>query len=102
MTSKFNENIDERLKKFTEYLDRTNMDHKEYQIEGVRRCLVNELTPYPLENIRGGFIADEMGLGKTIMMITLMMLNEKENSLIILPPVLLEQWKNQIKKIKVK
>lgn len=98
MTSNFNEKIEERLKKFTEYLNRTKMDHKEYQLEGVRWCLINELRPYPLENIRGGFIADEMGLGKTIMVIGLMISNFKPKTLIVLPPVLINQWFMQILK----
>jgi len=96
MASKFNEKIEERLKRFTEYLNRTNMDHKEYQMEGVRWCLINELRPYPLENVRGGFIADEMGLGKTIMVIGLMLSNFKPKTLIVLPPVLINQWFIQI------
>lgn len=96
MSSKFNEKIDKCLIKFTEYLDRANMDHKEYQMEGVRWCLVNELRPFPPENIRGGFIADEMGLGKTIMVIGLMLTNFKPKTLIVLPPVLINQWFNQI------
>lgn len=96
MSSKFNENIDKRVEKFIEYLDRTNMDHKEYQIEGVRWCLVNELRPCPIENVRGGFIADEMGLGKTIMVIGVMLTNFKPKTLIVLPPVLINQWFMQI------
>lgn len=96
MTTNFNKKIEERLKRFTEYLNRTNMDHKEYQMEGVRWCLINELKHFPLENVRGGFIADEMGLGKTIMVIGLMLSNFKPRTLIVLPPVLINQWFTQI------
>jgi SNF2 family DNA or RNA helicase len=96
MNSKFNEMIEARLTKFTEYLNRTNMSHKEYQREGVKWCLRNELRYDPPSNVRGGFIADEMGLGKTIMVIGLMLANFKPKTLIILPPVLIEQWYNQI------
>jgi SNF2 family DNA or RNA helicase len=60
--------LDSRMELFTKYLDRTNMEHKEYQYEGVRWCLNNELRDDPPCDVRGGFIADEMGLGKTIMM----------------------------------
>jgi SNF2 family DNA or RNA helicase len=96
MTATFSEKIEKRLSRFIEYLNRSNMDHKEYQIEGVRWCLINELRPFPLENIRGGFIADEMGLGKTIMVIGLMLSNFKPRTLIVLPPVLINQWFTQI------
>jgi len=96
MTSNFNKKIEVRLQRFTEYLNRTNMDHKEYQMEGVRWCLINELRPDPPENIRGGFIADEMGLGKTIMVIGIMLANFKPRTLIVLPPVLINQWFIQI------
>jgi SNF2 family DNA or RNA helicase len=72
------------------------MNHNEYQREGVKWCLKNELRPDPPANIRGGFIADEMGLGKTIMVIGLMLANFKSNTLIVLPPVLIDQWFIQI------
>jgi SNF2 family DNA or RNA helicase len=81
---------------FKKYLNHTNMEHKEYQYEGVRWCLNNELRNKPPCNIRGGFVADEMGLGKTIMMIGLMYCNFLPHTLIILPPVLIDQWYIQI------
>ena len=43
-------------------------------------------------------MADEMGLGKTIMMIATIVCNFKMPTLIVLPNVLLEQWKEQIYK----
>ena len=53
--------IDERMDLFDKYLERTHMDKKQYQYDGVKWCLNNELgkaaTP---NNVRGGFIADEM------------------------------------------
>jgi SNF2 family DNA or RNA helicase len=96
MTSNFNKKIEVRLQRFTEYLNHSNMNHKEYQREGVKWCLNNELRPDPPANIRGGFIADEMGLGKTIMVIGLMLANFKPKTLIVLPPVLIDQWFIQI------
>jgi SNF2 family DNA or RNA helicase len=96
MTASFNEKIEVRLKQFTEYLNRSNMNHQEYQKKGVKWCLVNELRPDPPANVRGGFIADEMGLGKTIMVIGLMISNFKPKTLIVLPPVLIDQWFAQI------
>ena len=74
------------------------MDHKDYQYDGVRWCLNNELREDPPCNIRGGFIADEMGLGKTIMMIGLMLCNIVDHTLIVLPPILIDQWYVQIRK----
>ena len=94
--SNFTQQIDERMELFKKYLDRTNMDHKEYQYDGVRWILTNELRSNPVCNVRGGFIADEMGLGKTIMMIGTFLCNFVERTLIIVPPVLIDQWYVQI------
>ncbi len=90
--------LDSRMELFTKYLDRTNMEHKQYQHDGVRWCLNNELRDDPPCDVRGGFIADEMGLGKTIMMIGLMYCNFVPRTLIVLPPVLIDQWFVQIHK----
>lgn len=86
--------IESKIELFKQYLDRTNMEHKQYQMDGIRWCLTNELRPDPPANIRGGFIADEMGLGKTILMIGLCITNfsPKCPTLIVVPPVLLDQW----------
>jgi hypothetical protein len=96
MTTEFNDDIAARMQTFAAYLDRTGMDHKKYQEDGVRWCLENELRPDPPANVRGGFIADEMGLGKTIIMIGTFVANPVLKTLIILPPVLVEQWVAQI------
>jgi SNF2 family DNA or RNA helicase len=90
--------METRMGMFRKYLDKTGMDHKEYQYEGVRWCLNNELREDPPCNVRGGFIADEMGLGKTIMMIGLMYSNFVGRTLVILPPILIDQWFVQIYK----
>jgi SNF2 family DNA or RNA helicase len=88
--------IEQRMAQFGRYLDRTKMDHKQYQFDGLRWILNNELRPDPVCGVRGGFIADEMGLGKTIMMIGTMLCNFLEKTLIVVPPVLLDQWYVQI------
>ena len=84
--------VDGRMAIFDKYLDRTKMDKKQYQFDGVRWCLSNELNPNPVCGVRGGFVADEMGLGKTIMMIGTFLGNYLRRTLIILPPVLIDQW----------
>ena len=91
-------NIEERMIRFTNYLNRTGMDHKSYQYDGLSWILNNELSSTPLCGVRGGFIADEMGLGKTILMIGTLLCNFLERTLIIVPPVLMDQWYVQIYK----
>jgi SNF2 family DNA or RNA helicase len=88
--------IEERMAQFERYLDRTKLDHKQYQFDGVRWILNNELREDPVCGVRGGFIADEMGLGKTIMMIGTMLCNFLQKTLIVVPPVLIDQWYVQI------
>lgn len=90
--------MDMRMDMFKKYLDKSGMEHKDYQYDGVRWCLNNELREDPPCNVRGGFIADEMGLGKTIMMIGLMYTNFVAHTLIIVPPILIDQWFIQIYK----
>jgi len=96
MSKDLNAIFDKRMGMFDKYLDRTNLTHQDYQKEGVRWILSNELREDPVCNVRGGFIADEMGLGKTIMMIGTMLCNFVSNTLIVLPPALVDQWYIQI------
>ena len=49
--------------------------------------------------VYGGLLCDEMGLGKTIQMISLMLANPVNRTLIILPTNLIRQWQQEIKKI---
>ena len=97
MTTPMNDVVsEERMNGFSDYLNRTKMDHKQYQYDGVRFILYNELREDPVCNVRGGFIADEMGLGKTIMVIGVLLCNFLKRTLIVLPPVLIDQWNAQI------
>ena len=41
--------IETRMDMFKKYLDRTNMEHKQYQFDGVRFCLNNELRNDPID-----------------------------------------------------
>ena len=87
---------DERMERFKNYLDRNNMNHNQYQYDGLQWILNNEKNNDPVCSIRGGFIADEMGLGKTILMIGTMLCNFVSKTLIVVPPVLVNQWYIQI------
>jgi len=86
------------MQRFTNYLNKTNMDHKQYQYEGVSWLVSNETNDNNPHNVRGGFLADEMGLGKTIMMIGTFLENFVSNTLIVVPPILIDQWHSQILK----
>jgi len=86
-------NIKDKMKKFNILLDRANFSAKEYQQEGIEWCLKREL-----EKTKGGIVADEMGLGKTLTLIGLMFVNFKRRTLIVVPPVLLDQWAKEIYK----
>lgn len=81
---------------FQEYLAHSNLDSKEYQMKGVEWC--SEREKQTSLYCRGGIIADEMGLGKTIMMIGTILSNFSMPNLIILPVVLVEQWKAQFER----
>jgi SNF2 family DNA or RNA helicase len=94
----FDNKIDNCLRLFQKYLNNTNLQHKDYQYDGVKWCLINELRENPPNGVRGGFIADEMGLGKTIMMIGTFYSNFMLRTLVIVPPILMDQWFAQIYK----
>ena len=88
--------LEKRMELFEKFLERGKLTPQQYQKDGVKFMLNNELREDPVCNVRGGFIADEMGLGKTIMMIGLMLCNFVQRTLIIVPPVLVDQWYVQI------
>jgi SNF2 family DNA or RNA helicase len=81
---------------FNNYLNQSGLEEKEYQHEGVAWCYNNETSVDLL--VHGGFIVDEMGLGKTIIMIGLFVVHYLPRTLIVLPPVLIDQWYRQIEK----
>ena len=80
---------------FKQFINSSNLSYNEYQNTGVQWCSQREKDT---TMCKGGIIADEMGLGKTIMMIGNILQNFSTPNLIVLPVVLLEQWKEQFKK----
>jgi len=46
---------------------------------------------------RGGVLADEMGLGKTMVALALMLFHPKQHQLVVVPKVLLAQWRDVIR-----
>ncbi|KAI1811590.1 SNF2 family N-terminal domain-containing protein [Poronia punctata] len=66
---------------------------KPFQLQGLAWMRAMEKTSY-----KGGLLGDEMGLGKTIQAVSLIMSDypAKEPSLVLLPPVALGQWQDEI------
>ena len=92
-----NNHMSEYKKQFNSFdklLIKSGFGFKKHQFEGVQWCVKNETE----NDIKGGIIADEMGLGKTILMIGTMFLNQVKKTLIVLPPILIDQWHNEIYK----
>jgi SNF2 family DNA or RNA helicase len=91
------------IQRFHDFLTHAGLQHKDYQTEGIKFCLRNEMkrgggATSSDALVLGGIVADEMGLGKTIMMIGLTISNFKKRTLIVLPVALVKQWEQQILK----
>jgi SNF2 family DNA or RNA helicase len=87
-----NEKNEKTIEKFNKLLENSGYGFKQYQYDGAEWCTRCEASN------RGGIYADEMGLGKTFTMIAVMFINFKRRTLIVLPPVLIEQWIKELYK----
>jgi DNA repair protein RAD16 len=67
---------------------------KPFQLQGLDWMVKQEKSKF-----KGGLLGDEMGLGKTIQAVSLIMSDfpAKEPTLVLVPPVALMQWQNEIK-----
>jgi len=86
----FNKQLDRS--RFGTMLERSKMDVKPHQQQGVEWCINRELSPPAYGPVRGGIMADEMGLGKTVQMLGVMLSHFQRRTLILLPKSLIEQW----------
>ena len=66
---------------------------KPFQLQGLDWMIRQEQSQY-----KGGLLGDEMGMGKTIQAVSLIMSDfpAKDPSLVLVPPVALMQWQNEI------
>lgn len=64
-----------------------------YQREGVCWMLFRE---FQSKGPRGGFLCDEMGLGKTVQVISTLLGNPKQRTLVIVPKSIVNQWNEEI------
>jgi SNF2 family DNA or RNA helicase len=87
------------MERFDEYIQKSGLEPKSYQRDGVEFCLRREERSAGAVVV-GGIIADEMGLGKTIMMMGLILANlaAYRRTLIVVPVALIAQWVAQLKK----
>ena len=113
MDSKSEEIFKKHLKNAKEYSKFKKLVD-ETKVYGIPDDLTAELRPYQkmgyswlVQNIKYNFgciLADDMGLGKTIQVLTTILHFKEQNpydnepSLIIVPPTLLSNWENEIKK----
>ena len=77
---------------FNRFLKHGKLERKQHQYDAVEWCLERERN----STHQGGILADEMGLGKTIVMLGLLLCNYQRHTLVVLPVVLINQWREKI------
>jgi len=78
---------------YHQFVERFGLEDKPHQEYGVNWCLERERKRGPKgKGGHGGLIADEMGLGKTYQMMAVILCNLLQNTLIICPVALIDQW----------
>lgn len=92
MTSEHDD--DEQVIEFREFVERAGLKFLKHQEDFMRFALRNEK-----ENCHGGGCFDDMGVGKTIQVLGLIECNPLDNTLIVMPVALIEQWVRAIKQI---
>ena len=88
------------MQNYLEFLKFSGLNYSQYQFDGVKWLVEKETSEVSggLARGCGGILADEMGLGKTITMIGTFVSNLLPKTLIVVPLILIEQWKQQILK----
>jgi hypothetical protein len=86
--------MEEERSEYREFVERSGIRYLKHQEDFMRFALRNER-----EKKSGGGCFDDMGVGKTIQIIGLIECNVLENTLIVMPVALLEQWKRALKEI---
>jgi SNF2 family DNA or RNA helicase len=89
--------IDKAMVNFDWFISKAGLDRKQYQYDGVKWAVENELSNGTSNStVKGGFICDEMGLGKTITLLGILFANCMKKTLIVLPNALMLQWASEI------
>ena len=84
------------VKKYIDFCNQNNIQVQTHQIYGVLWCIRKENEVLCNQKLAGGILADDMGMGKTIQMIATIFLNFQKKTLILLPPILIQQWYSEI------
>ncbi len=90
--------VTEQMESYDKFITDAKLTQEPHQRVGVSWMVKKELSSSPSHGVRGGLISDEMGLGKTIQSIGLIQANPVNKTIIVVPPALMDQWKNEIER----